>query len=512
MKLHSCALTIRFLVFWAALFGIANSATYYVAPTGSDNASGSSTAPWRTIAKAAATLVAGDTAIIKNGTYEEPDLNLYNSGTTNNPIVFRAQNKHAAILSSTSGCNPAMGISASCIYIEDLRFSVSSNNEACGIYSSANAAIRAWDNNSPTPANPSTGYFGFRAKGLLVDYSSERSTGIKSNQDYTIIEDCMLYNEIELFNSVGSIVRNNTVYSGSPNNTHIVVKGGARNALVYGNEIRITDNNGIGIYMGTQDFAYWDGEMAGHPGNDYTVYNCVAFNNVVINEGGGTNTGIFGFSGAKNCVIANNVGIGGQIYIAPGYKGLLSVNPTFLNNILVGTSGLHATGAYNGWDGYWTGTLTVDYNNFYGFSGEVPNQAHPVAGNPAFVNNTSDWHLQTGSPCIGAGTIVSVPAFGGGFLDVSKDIDGAVRATPWDLGVYAKTTNAIIRLAEPGRSIFPARGYSFKGTGRNLPIRDILGRAVGNAAVTGMKDAQVNVRSIRNGIYFFESKACLLLK
>lgn len=45
--------------------------TYYVAPTGNDSNPGTETSPWRTIQKAADTLVAGDTVYVRAGTYKE---------------------------------------------------------------------------------------------------------------------------------------------------------------------------------------------------------------------------------------------------------------------------------------------------------------------------------------------------------------------------------------------------------------------------------------------------------
>src|SRR5690242_19723043 len=56
----------------ASLAGAAGATTYYVNPTGSDsNAGTSSGAPWRTIAKANATLGPGDVVLIANGTYAD---------------------------------------------------------------------------------------------------------------------------------------------------------------------------------------------------------------------------------------------------------------------------------------------------------------------------------------------------------------------------------------------------------------------------------------------------------
>src|SRR5512140_3133527 len=46
-------------------------AVYYVDPTGDDSNAGTAAHPWRTIQKAADTLVAGETVYIKAGTYHE---------------------------------------------------------------------------------------------------------------------------------------------------------------------------------------------------------------------------------------------------------------------------------------------------------------------------------------------------------------------------------------------------------------------------------------------------------
>ena len=95
-------------------------ATYYVATTGSDSNSGSQTAPFRHLTKAAATATqAGDTVIVMDGTYDNEGVvapnfvvTLYYSGTSGNPITFKAQNRGKAILdsmntSTTTTCNGA---------------------------------------------------------------------------------------------------------------------------------------------------------------------------------------------------------------------------------------------------------------------------------------------------------------------------------------------------------------------------------------------------------------------
>jgi Bacterial Ig domain/Protein of unknown function (DUF1565) len=65
-----------------------NSSAFYVSPTGSDSAAGSSSAPWRTIQKAASALKAGQTAIVSAGNYGER-VEIANSGTQTAPITLQ---------------------------------------------------------------------------------------------------------------------------------------------------------------------------------------------------------------------------------------------------------------------------------------------------------------------------------------------------------------------------------------------------------------------------------------
>src|SRR6266852_2687385 len=103
------------------LFGqCASAATYYIATTGSDSNPGTQSAPFRHLTKAAATATQpGDTVIVMDGTYDNEGVvapnfvvTLYYSGTSGNPITFKAQNRGQAILdamntSTTTSCNGA---------------------------------------------------------------------------------------------------------------------------------------------------------------------------------------------------------------------------------------------------------------------------------------------------------------------------------------------------------------------------------------------------------------------
>ena len=73
---------------------------YYVAPGGSDSHSGSSGAPFRTIQRAADVAGAGDTVIVRSGTYTGGSrmVSLSRSGAPGTPITFRSEHRWGAVL------------------------------------------------------------------------------------------------------------------------------------------------------------------------------------------------------------------------------------------------------------------------------------------------------------------------------------------------------------------------------------------------------------------------------
>jgi hypothetical protein len=288
-------------------------------------------------------------------------------------------------------------------------------------FTSANSAIRAWDQ-----------FVGFHAKNIQVDYSPFWDVAIKSNQDGTIIEDCDTEPDLQSQGphptNLGNIIRNNVVHGCSIAGTCIFAKGASRNTQVYGNVIHMTGrqqpfDNGIGL----------GGATGGFSGPE--CINCVAYDNVVINEGSGT-TQCFNTRGAKDSAFYNNVGINCDTMIELGNSG----DGTITNSLDVKNNIFSCGGgtAYN--QGGATGTV-IDYNNFFNCSG-IPSQAHAITGNPLFVNPLSDWHLQVGSPAHNSGTTTTFTSVTGGTIDVSKDIGGVTRIQPWALGIYAGNSSS----------------------------------------------------------------------
>jgi hypothetical protein len=413
--------------------------TFYVSPAGNDANPGTQKAPWKTIGKAASALVAGDTAVIMDGTYTEPEIVFKNSGTATLPITVRAQNRHQAILSSTSGCKPNISIYASYVTIEDIRSVISPSNVPCATHNSADGTgVRCWHSSPSSVSSPSSGHVGCVVRGVLFDGSSARSHAVKTSQDFSLVEKCVAYSGIEAFDSYGNMFRNNTIIGGDAWGSSLVAKGGVRNFQAYNNVVRIRTVGGVGLVLGGITGTQWLYD----PSSGVEAYNSVAYNNVVINESGGSADSL-GMMGAKDSALFNNVVIGGSLMLRAGYTSTNTSNPTIKNNILV-CSGGDAVRQLT-----YTGTLNLDYNNFHDCA-NVPSQMHPITGDPLFIDPGKDWHVISGSPAIKSGTAITITGYKGEALTVNQDQDGKVRTTPWDLGVYASSaTSEITSAARP---------------------------------------------------------------
>ncbi|WP_413935489.1 right-handed parallel beta-helix repeat-containing protein [Nitrospira sp. BLG_1] len=79
-------------------FGVAHAATYYVAITGNNSNPGTESQPWRTVAYAVWTMVAGDTTYVRGGAYNEGEIRFRNSGTSGAPIRLLSYPDEAPII------------------------------------------------------------------------------------------------------------------------------------------------------------------------------------------------------------------------------------------------------------------------------------------------------------------------------------------------------------------------------------------------------------------------------
>jgi len=100
---------VMIVVLVAGVNSNAVAATYYVSPSGSDSNPGTSAQPWRTVQKAANAAAAGDTVMVKAGTYyERVQINV--NGTSGQPITFQGERgPKGEWLTVIDGGNPVTG-------------------------------------------------------------------------------------------------------------------------------------------------------------------------------------------------------------------------------------------------------------------------------------------------------------------------------------------------------------------------------------------------------------------
>jgi parallel beta-helix repeat protein/predicted outer membrane repeat protein len=236
-------------------------------------------------------------------------------------------------------------------------------------------------------------------------------TSASSNIDIT---DCTFLNNqsnahgggINIEYSSGTITLSDCIFQ---SNTTTSYGGGLRTSsdtkverCTFNNNSTTTGGNGGGIYLG----------------GDAEIVNCVFINNTANVYGGGIDATTYDPI-VRHCTFLNNTaGTAGDGFIRSG-----STTSTITNSILWG-SDAQIAGDY----------ITVTYSDIQQSSGEYTGTGN-INLDPSFISSTN-LHLEDNSPCIGAGTDLSI----------SDDRDGNPRPAPAatnpDMGAYENLLDA----------------------------------------------------------------------
>jgi len=401
--------------------------TYYVAPIGNDNNPGTIVYPWRTIQKAADTMVAGDTVYIRAGTYSEQVIP-QNSGSAGQPITYAAYSGETAIIDGTGVAVPEYSglfnlagrdyirVSGLQVIHSDYYGIVAENSSYVTIeynytYDTYSSGISSWNGNNIVVA-------GNEVVGACTGPWQEHIS--ISNTDTFEVR----YNDIH------------DVMPGTDGKEGICVKDASSHGKVYGNHVY--NLNRVGIYVDAEAEHLLDVEVYQNVVHDIeamgfslaceaggTLENIRLYNNIAYNNRAGLwlsacCTAMHPF---KDITIINNTfayngrnGWGGGI----GIENMQVQNVVIRNNIC--SQNIYSQMAT---DPSILSELTVDHNltdgdrdpefEFYGV-GDL------VDVSPSFVNPLmGNYHLQADSPAIDAGSDVDAP---------DDDLDG--RARPLD--------------------------------------------------------------------------------
>jgi hypothetical protein len=436
-----------------AVPALAFSATYYVSPTGNDGNPGTAAAPWRTISKAAGTLTAGSTVIVKAGTYYE-SLVPTHSGTAGNLITFKSETTGAAILDGQSSRTEGVDLlSTPASYIRVDGFEIRNFTDSAVTLNNWGTAVTA----------------GIQVVNCYVHNNVGDALNFRNSKD-SLIENCDVTNNGQTAIAVG----------GQTGSVNLVVRG-TKIHHNYQDGFQGNSTNSVVEYCWFYDEWYTDAHQDALQLDSYTnltvrynmisdftqlIYSCLesglnadsglyVYGNVFWNSQywsgkGGTSPAIFvdatraGVSTVLHAQIYNNT----FLYLGDGQKPVQMYGNSattmddvrVYNNIFYQCRG--STSGYTYDISPQTTNVKIDYNCYYNMLPMSGQDAHSIQANPKFANYTQgsatfDVRLQAGSPCIGAGAagLASLVTLPNPFVDM----DGCTRSVAGrcDVGAYA---------------------------------------------------------------------------
>jgi uncharacterized repeat protein (TIGR02543 family) len=462
------------------------SVLYYVSTSGNDNNPGTYSHPWRSLQKAADVLVAGETLLIRGGSYNERIIPR-NSGSSGKYITYAAypdeqvildgsgiqfsnneeglihiQNKHyIKIQDITIRNSNDMGVYiqgtynprvlASNIILSNLQV-LNSNDEAIKVLFGDQILIE----NSYTKESVSSGIGVWHSSNITIDNNTVvNARNLPMPYGH---EECITISYVANFE-----VKNNEVYFENFNNylgaAGIDIKNSSFDGSVHHNYVHSFYQDGA-IYLDA-----WEAGLYGTP----SLHNVDVYSNRIEHAGGIS-------IGSERGGIVENINIYNNIVIDSAYSGILlhragvtsggdglRKNINIFNNTIFRSIGNGGAGIYIAtaniediviknnivafdpkWVGQITlafpsviGQITVDKNLTWGrteCSQDYPNcvelNTGTIRANPMFLNSSIlDLRLQSISPAINQGLTIQV---------VDSDFAGILRpsGSAYDIGAY----------------------------------------------------------------------------
>lgn len=404
--------------------------TYYVSPAGNDANPGSLAQPWKTLAKASETAVAGQTVYIRQGTYNER-LDVQNSGEPDNYIIFMAYPGETVIVDGTGVIIPQLEGLVNVNRKQFIRlsgFQVTNAGEGVvnGKWNMGISVQKAdhiiIDNNLVSHTYSLGIDIGLGNSFIVVDGNELTDTNFGDQDDEVSLGMFWFSHDLEIKNNLVHHTKNEGIGAAAGphdvrihhNTVHNVGQGSARigiyidawtehqyNIDVYNN--RVYNNAGQGIVVASE-------------GGGLLEYVNV-FNNIVYDVGydwGGIGVAPWSTTSSVSHPVQHITFVNNTIFNCMG--GGIVINNPEVENILIRNNIFYQSGQ----------GLRIDSS--------VPQSQLVIDNNltddPQFVNtNTPDLHLQSGSPAINAGSSEGAPGF---------DYDNYLRpaGTGYDIGAY----------------------------------------------------------------------------
>lgn len=430
----------------------ASAATYYVSTNGNDGNAGTQILPWRTLQRAANSAVAGDTVNVRGGTYSER-VTFPNSGNAGGYITFQnypgetpvfsgvglgaglmmsiTSKAYLKVVGLTIADNLGGGIAAYCDshHIEFRNMTIYNQTWQQGIEGHAMlASSLCWPNlghqdhivfDGNTIHDVVTGVGDNYDEAMTISWSVD-TFQMTNNTLYNItyIGMDLIGKSLDFTRSYlpwtvqptgnpwpsNGVVSGNVVHDGgwggSYPNTGIYVDG-AQDFIVEHNTVY--NYARYGIVLSAEDGTFQTNQVI-------VRYN-IAYNNIVNIDCGG----FIGRVNAARCT--HNTTFGGSVSNLFNAQGL---DVVWKNNISYAVAGQHHFTHYLGtgdnpqanFNLYWPDAFFqykgTEYFSFASYKNNTGQDAQSLLANPLFVDsNGADFHLQSGSPAINAGTTLT---------------------------------------------------------------------------------------------------------
>ena len=511
-------LTMIFTLFVSATQVVNAAGVYYVAINGDDNNPGTEASPWRTITRAANTMVAGDTVYVRAGTYHERVMPA-NSGTPGNFISYKRYGTDTVTIDGTgvpvldlgylsdpAKENGLFDIRKSYIKVDGFRIwnsdfaGVMVNTDLGGLAGAELSNI--YIENCDIQNNASSGMSLYKTDGLYIlnNYFENNQTmaGLPQQRQETC----------SLLGCTNFEVSNNTFYNNGMET--LDCKVGCSYGKIFGNDI--SGHISSGIYLDAWDAYEHDIEIynnrihdstnSGARGislgvenygtlEDITVYNNIIYNNPAL----GITTTWYSNGPMDDIKIINNTVYnngtvdnwgGGIIQDYPA-----ATNVIIRNNIADGNNHFSIKVSVNC-------TATVDYNLIHDFKSASyeTKGTNYQEGDPMFVNpGSSDFHIQSSSIAKDHGTSSLAPSF---------DYDGVTRPQEfdYDIGAYEYTGGGPTPMPNDVDALY---GLLYHGEKNNLITNNGVLYSL-KAKVDNMLNNIENARNVFNGLNAFQNE------